>query len=100
MSKKEIKKTGTITIIQYLSPPAPSTIHHPPPPPPPHPRLQKKPPYKKETLDKKIPCIKVMQAITFHNHEIKSRLGEPLDQIPPKICQIQSGSVIEKQMDG
>src|SRR5437763_9332274 len=53
-----------------------------------------------------IPCIKVMQAITIHKHdkfedleaEIKSRLGEPFDQIP-QFCQIQSGSVIEKQMD-
>ena len=54
-----------------------------------------------------IPCIKVMQAITIYKYDdfsnfkdvIKSRLREPFDQIPLKICQIQHGSVIEKQMD-
>ncbi|CAG8646022.1 1258_t:CDS:2 [Acaulospora morrowiae] len=53
------------------------------------------------------PCIKVMQAIRIHIQDdfseledaIKSRLGEPFDQIPLKICQIQHGSPNEKQMD-
>src|SRR5688572_7630330 len=53
-----------------------------------------------------IPCIKVMQAITINIHDdfsepeavIKSRLGEPFDEIPLKICQIQHGNANEKQI--
>jgi hypothetical protein len=53
-----------------------------------------------------IPCIKVMQAITIRKHEgyakleavIQSRLGAPFNNIPLKICIIQAGSVIEKEM--
>src|ERR1051325_6463181 len=55
-----------------------------------------------------IPCIKVMQAITIHKNEgyielqtaIQSRLGAPFNSIPLRICIIQAGSVIEKEMDG
>ena len=51
-----------------------------------------------------IPCVKVMQAITVEKDEcysileatIQSRLGF---EIPLKICIIQAGSNIEKQMD-
>ncbi|GBC34832.1 uncharacterized protein OCT59_023286 [Rhizophagus irregularis] len=54
-----------------------------------------------------IPCTKVIQSITIYIYgefreieaEIKRRLGEPFDEIPLKICQIQHGNVIEKQMD-
>ena len=55
-----------------------------------------------------IPCIKVMQSITIRRGGncsdletvIQSRLGAPFNQIPLKICIIQAGSVIEREMDG
>ena len=55
-----------------------------------------------------IPGIKVMQAIVVRKHEgardveaeIQSRLGAPFNKIPLKICIIQAGSVIEREMDG
>ena len=55
-----------------------------------------------------IPCIKVMQSITIRRSgnysdletAIQSRLGTPFNQIPLKICIIQAGSVIEREMDG
>ena len=54
-----------------------------------------------------IPCIKVMQSITIRRSgnysdletAIQSRLGAPFNQIPLKICIIQAGSVIEREMD-
>ena len=54
-----------------------------------------------------IPCIKVMQSITIRRGgrysdletAIQSRLGAPFNQIPLKICIIQTGSVIEMEMD-
>ena len=54
-----------------------------------------------------IPCIKVMQSITILKADsyreletvIQSRLGAPFNKIPLKICIIQAGSVIEKEMD-
>src|SRR5436853_1362695 len=54
-----------------------------------------------------IPCIKVMQSITIRRGGncsdletvIQSRLEAPFNQIPLKICIIQAGSVIEREMD-
>ena len=54
-----------------------------------------------------IPCIKVMQSITIRKGgcyndletAIQSRLGAPFNQIPLKICIIQAGSTIEREMD-
>src|SRR5277367_3968546 len=54
-----------------------------------------------------IPCIKVMQSITIGRGRgyseletaIQSRLGAPFNQIPLKICIIQAGSSIEREMD-
>ena len=54
-----------------------------------------------------IPCIKVMQSITIRRGggysdletAIQSRLGAPFNQIPLKICIIQAGSIIEREMD-
>src|SRR3954454_2172611 len=54
-----------------------------------------------------IPCIKVMQSITIGRGRgyidlltaIQSRLGAPFNKIPLKICIIQAGSAIEKEMD-
>ena len=54
-----------------------------------------------------IPCIKVMQSITIRRGgrysdletAIQSRLGAPFNKIPLKICIIQAGSVIEREMD-
>ena len=54
-----------------------------------------------------IPCIKVMQSITIRRGDhysdlktaIQSRLGAPFNQIPLKICIIQAGSTIEREMD-
>ncbi len=54
-----------------------------------------------------IPCIKVMQLITIGRGRgyselktaIQSRLGAPFNQIPLKICIIQAGNTIEKEMD-
>ena len=53
-----------------------------------------------------IPCIKVMQSITIRRSgnysdletAIQSRLGAPFNQIPLKICIIQAGSTIEREM--
>ena len=55
-----------------------------------------------------IPCIKLIQVITIHKNEgyseleavIQSRLEAPFNNIPLKICIIQAGSDIEKQMGG
>ena len=54
-----------------------------------------------------IPSIKVMQSITISisgdatelQTAIQSRLGAPFNQIPLKICIIQAGSTIEREMD-
>ena len=54
-----------------------------------------------------IPCIKVMQSITIRRGGncsdletvIQSRLGAPFNQIPFKFCIIQTGSIIEREMD-
>ena len=53
--------------------------------------------------------IKVMQTITINSNnnvnvsvlenEIQNRLGPPFNNIPLKFCIIQTGSVIEKEMD-
>src|SRR5947209_13005730 len=53
-----------------------------------------------------IPCIKVMQSITIGRGRgyseletaIQSRLGAPFNQIPLKICILQAGSTIEREM--
>ena len=55
-----------------------------------------------------IPCIKVIQSITICRGggysdlktAIQNRLGTPFNQIPPKICIIQAGSTIEREMEG
>src|SRR6266542_4486156 len=54
-----------------------------------------------------IPYIKVMQLITIRKGggysdlktAIQSKLGTPFNQIPLKICIIQAGSTIEREMD-
>ena len=53
-----------------------------------------------------IPCIKVMQSITIRRGgrssdletAIQSRLEAPFNKIPLKICIIQAGSTIEREM--
>ena len=49
-----------------------------------------------------IPCIKVMQSITIRRgggYSDSKQIGAPFNQIPLKICIIQTGSVIEMEMD-
>jgi hypothetical protein len=51
-----------------------------------------------------IPCIRVMQVIMIHKNKgyselIQNRLGAPFNHIPLKICIIQAGIIIQKEMD-